>query len=258
MSLVSADEPPDPSPPPPGRALLALRIASLLPLVAGGLAYALSPALRATLDEGVRLLLATDQDGLRAWALALGPWAPLATTLLMVIQALAAPIPAVLVTATNALLWGVLWGGLLSISSATLAAVVCYLVARAWGQPVVVRLVAPERLESLQGLVDQHGWAAVLVSRLLPFVPFDPIGYAAGLAGMRLWTFTWATFLGQIPAGFFYSWLAVTAFSGEDAPSSARLAFFVVTVLIVLCLIGLATRRVLLREARPTDYHGSN
>jgi hypothetical protein len=39
------------------------------------------------------LLIAAVVEGLRVWGEALGAWAPLATVLLMVIQALAAPIP---------------------------------------------------------------------------------------------------------------------------------------------------------------------
>ena len=62
--------------------------------------------------------MAGDLEGLEAWGRRQGPAAALATTLLMIAQALAAPIPAVLVTFTNSLLFGWVLGGILSIVSA--------------------------------------------------------------------------------------------------------------------------------------------
>ena len=65
----------------------------------------------------------------------------LASLFLMIVQAMVAPIPAVLITGANGLLFGPLLGGLLSIVSATLAAAVCFLLARSFGAPFVSRLV---------------------------------------------------------------------------------------------------------------------
>ena len=39
-----------------------------------------------------------------------------------------------------------------------------------------------------------------------PFVPFDPVSYAAGLTSMRFRHFMLATGLGQLPATIVYSW----------------------------------------------------
>ncbi|SVD20524.1 uncharacterized protein METZ01_LOCUS373378 [marine metagenome] len=49
------------------------------------------------MDEGAHLLVAADVAGLREWEASLGMWAPFATLLLMVVQALAAPTPAITV-----------------------------------------------------------------------------------------------------------------------------------------------------------------
>ena len=47
-----------------------------------------------------------------------------------------------------------------------------------------------------------------MVARLLPFVPFDPISYAAGLTPMGFWEFFIATGIGQLPATLIYSYAA--------------------------------------------------
>ena len=69
-----------------------------VPLAIGLGFYLLDENFRFVMSEGVRLLMVADLAGLRAWGDTLGFWAPLATFLLMVIQALAAPIPAILIT----------------------------------------------------------------------------------------------------------------------------------------------------------------
>jgi uncharacterized membrane protein YdjX (TVP38/TMEM64 family) len=188
--------------------VVALRIGSLLPLVALGVAYAASPSFRGMMNEGVRLLVAGDKDGLRAWGERIGPWAALSTTVLMIVQALAAPIPAFVVTAANSLMFGALAGGILSVTSATIAGGLCFLLARAWGEPLVARLVPERSLARANQFMRRHGTSTVLIARLMPLVPFDPISYLAGLSPMRFDRFMWATFVGQIPTGMAYSYLA--------------------------------------------------
>src|SRR5687768_14537839 len=157
------------------RRLLLLRIASAAPLVAGLVAWFAAPSFRRIVLQGFHLLREGDVEGLRALGAEHGASAALVTSLLMVVQALAAPIPAVVVTAANSLLFGPLAGGALSIASATLAALLCFALARAWGEPIVARFVAPERRRRADEFLERHGALSVLVARLVPFVPFDPI-----------------------------------------------------------------------------------
>ena len=171
------------------RALWVGRVVTLLVLVAGLVCYLTFPTLRAQLSSGVALLLHGDLIGLRTWTAQFGPWAPLASLFLMIVQAMVAPIPAVLITGANGLLFGPLLGGLLSIVSATLAAAVCFLLARSFGAPFVSRLVPSTVLQRTNTFMTQHGTAAVLIARLLPVMPFDPISYVAGLTQMRLAAF---------------------------------------------------------------------
>ena len=200
--------------------------------------YFASEGFRVTVDEGMHLLVMADVAGLRVWGASLGIWAPFATLLLMVIQALAAPIPAILITWVNSLLFGPFVGAIWSILSATGAATLCFLIARAYGAPMVTRLVSERVVARTERFMDSHGATAILAARLLPIVPFDPISYVAGLTRMRVWTFVWATAAGQIPAGFMYSYL------GQEIDHPVRLPIFGVTGFAALLLIGLVFRRM--------------
>jgi uncharacterized membrane protein YdjX (TVP38/TMEM64 family) len=194
----------------PGPRRLALRILATAPLALLTVLAVASPTLRVAMSHGWRALRAGDLEALRTVGVECGGAAALFTTLLMIAQALAAPVPAIAVTATNSLLFGPFVGGLLSIASATLAALLCYALARAFGEPIVAHFVSAQKLERLHRFTAAHGASSVLAARLLPFVPFDPISYLAGLARMPVWSFLWATFLGQVPAGFAYSYAAQT------------------------------------------------
>lgn len=221
--------------------LVALRVIAFLPLAIGVLAYAVVPGFRAEMNDGVRLLWEQDRDGLREWGSRLGPLAAVATSILMVVQAIAAPIPAVLITWTNSLLYGWFLGGLLSITSATFAAWVCFMIAQTFGEPVVRRLISKSSIEKANRFIDEHGATAILVARLVPFVPFDPISYLAGLSKMRTWTFLWATFIGQIPAGFAYSYLI-------HIENPQQLSWQLPLLLTGLVLFGWGSRYLLLRR----------
>jgi uncharacterized membrane protein YdjX (TVP38/TMEM64 family) len=221
------------------RRFKAIRILVPVPIAILAGLYWGHEGVRGTLDTGVVLLIAADVEGLRIWGEALGVWAPLATLLLMVIQALAAPIPVVLITVLNNLLFGPMVGAVWSILSATVAAVLCFGIARRFGTPLVTRLVPDRVITRTERFMDSHGATTILAARLLPVVPFDPISYVAGLTHMRLWTFVWATALGQIPAGFAYSYL------GQEIGDPMRLLLLGVCAFGVLMLIGWSFRKVM-------------
>ncbi len=73
------------------------------------------------------------------------------------------------------------------------------------GREVVEKLTGKTVLDSMDGFFTRYGNHTILVCRLLPFVPFDPISYAAGLTSIRFRSFFIATGLGQLPATIVYS-----------------------------------------------------
>ncbi|MBC7286329.1 VTT domain-containing protein, partial [Hoeflea sp.] len=55
----------------------------------------------------------------------------------------------------------------------------------------------------------------VFVTRLMPFLSFDIISYAAGLTPLRTWRFAVATLLGIIPASFLLAHFGDELASGD-------------------------------------------
>lgn len=158
--------------------------------------------------------------------LALGPWAWAFSILLMVLQAIVSPLPAFVITIANGYVFGWFWGGVLALLSATLAAQLCYEAARALGRPALERWLGGSTLAWADRFFTRHGVWAVLVARLLPFVPFDPISYAAGLTSTTRGRFLGANLSGQVPATFIYSTLGSQLEDGRLPPAALALLGF--------------------------------
>jgi uncharacterized membrane protein YdjX (TVP38/TMEM64 family) len=180
-----------------------------------GLAYWLIPTFQLEVDTAAAVLSSGDLERLRVYILSYGNWAPLASLLLMVFQALAAPVPSFLITFANGLAFGVFWGGLLSVAGHALAATVCFWLARALGRRPVELLSWRAGLESVDGWITRRGALAVLLARLVPGVSFDVVSYAVGLTGMGFGRFIAATIAGTLPQTLLYAYL------GQRAPQYA-------------------------------------
>jgi len=61
-----------------------------------------------------------------------------------------------------------------------------------------------EDSEDFIEVIEERGFLIVLIGRILVFVPFDAVSYAAGLTKIKLKDFMIATFIGSIPRVIFY------------------------------------------------------
>ncbi|WBW97369.1 TVP38/TMEM64 family protein [Oceanirhabdus sp. W0125-5] len=134
-----------------------------------------------------------------------GVWAPVISFLAMILQSLAAPIPAFLITFSNAAIFGWLWGAVLSWSSSMAGAAICFLLARGFGRVFVEKMNGNGAVKDMEKFFEKHGKYAILIARLLPFVSFDIVSYVAGITSMSFWSFFIATGIGQLPATIIYS-----------------------------------------------------
>ena len=184
-----------------------------------GLAYWLIPPFHAEADRSLAVLGSGDLERLRDYIQSFGNWAPVASLVLMVLQALAAPVPSFLITFANGLAFGVFWGWLLSVTGHALAASVCFWLARALGRRPVELLTGRVGLEAVDGWISRRGAVAILLARLIPGMAFDAVSYGVGLTGMRYGRFIAATVVGTMPQTLLYAYL------GREAPQYAWTLF---------------------------------
>ena len=165
---------------------------------------------------------------LRGW----GAWAAVVSGILMVLQSIAAPIPAFLITLSNAAIFGWVLGAVLSWSTAMIGAAVCFYIARGLGRDVVEKLTSKGAMASIDVFFERYGDKAILICRLLPFVSFDFVSYAAGLTNMSFWRFFIATGVGQLPATIVYSYVGGTLSGGVRNLFIGLMCLFALSIVI--------------------------
>ncbi|WMM24631.1 TVP38/TMEM64 family protein [Tissierella sp. MB52-C2] len=199
--------------------------------------YLFVPQVNLVVKEVVGLFGKGDVEVIKDYILSFGIWAPIISFLLMIFQSVAAPLPAFLITFANAGLFGWVKGAILSWSSAMAGAVLCFYISKTYGRTTAEKLTSKFALREIDSFFDKYGRNAVLIARLLPFISFDIVSYGAGLTSMSLWSFFWATGLGQLPATIIYS------YAGEKLTGGAKT--FVTGLLI---LFGVSAFAFLLKK----------
>lgn len=113
-------------------------------------------------------------------------------------------------------------------------ALLCFYIAKFLGREVVEKLTSKIALKSVDAFFEKHGVYAILIARLLPFISFDIVSYAAGLTRMPLRSFLVATGLGQLPATLIYSYAGEMLTGGAKTFVYGLLILFSVSVLVYL------------------------
>jgi uncharacterized membrane protein YdjX (TVP38/TMEM64 family) len=208
-----------------------IKISILIALV---FIYLFVSPVRNGVNNIIFLFRTLDVETIKEYILSFGIWAPVISFFLMVFQSIAAPLPAFLITFANAALFGWVKGAILSWSSAMAGAVVCFYIARIYGRGAVEKLTSKFALEEVDKFFDRYGKYAILIARLLPFMSFDIVSYAAGLTSMNLWSFFWATGVGQLPATIVYSYVGGMLTGGVKKFVTGLLILFSLSILVFL------------------------
>ncbi len=173
-------------------------------------------------------------DDMHAFIAQYGKWAMAISFLLMVFQSIAAPLPAFFITLTNANLFGWWQGCILSWVSSMTGAAMCFWIARILGRDVVERICTKGALLSIEEFFAKYGKRCILVARLLPFISFDIVSYAAGLTAMDFWGFFLATGIGQLPACVVYSYVGGMLTGGAKKMFIGLMCLFALAIVVVL------------------------
>lgn len=174
-----------------------------------------------------------------------GAWGPLMVIGLMVLAIMVSPIPSAPVAMAAGAAYGHAWGTLYVLLGAEIGALAAFGLARWLGGETLKRWFG-ERL-SMGLLGSQNALTGiVLVSRLLPFISFDIVSYAAGLTLLSTWRFAIATLIGIVPASFL-----LAHFGGEMATGESERIMLSVLALGAITLIPVAVKLVRDQLRRP-------
>lgn len=144
---------------------------------------------------------ALSRDRIEALVEGAGLLGPVVIIALMTVAIVATPIPSAPIALAAGAAYGHVLGTAYIVIGAELGAMIAFGLARFLGRDVLLRWLG-EKVD--MGLLGSQNALSLTVfaSRLLPFVSFDLVSYAAGLSCLHFWRFSLATLAGIIPASF--------------------------------------------------------
>lgn len=113
-------------------------------------------------------------------------------------------------------------------------AALCFYIARILGRDAAERLTSRAGLAQIDEFFEKYGKNTILICRLLPFMSFDIVSYAAGLTSMSFWSFFVATGVGQLPATIVYSYVGGMLTGGAKVMVTGLMILFALSALIVM------------------------
>lgn len=203
-------------------------------VVAAIAVYMAVPSVHQGMNRVFAMFATGDFTVLRDFVASYGAYAAALSFLLMILQSIIAPLPAFLITFANANLFGWWKGAILSWSSAMAGAAICFYIARILGRDVAEKLTSRSGLAQIDTFFEKYGKNTILICRLLPFVSFDIVSYAAGLTSMSFSSFFIATGIGQLPATIVYSYVGGMLTGGAKLFVTGLLIIFALSALIFM------------------------
>lgn len=170
-------------------------------------------------------------ESIRNLIISFGWWGPAIYIIMYTIRPLLL-FPAIILTLAGGLAFGPWWGTLYVVIGGLLGACLCFGIARFLGREKMQKYLGDfPQIKSFDEQVVEHGFRAMLVMRIVPIFPYDPVSYLAGLSNMRFRDYVAATAIGMVPGAFAYN---VLGYSLTDILSPTFL-LAVALVIVVMC-----------------------
>jgi uncharacterized membrane protein YdjX (TVP38/TMEM64 family) len=177
-------------------------------------------------------------------------WASLIYVAATVICCVFLALPGVTFALFAGLLFGPVLGTLLCLTAATVGASAAFLAGRYFLRDAVKPLI--EKNRRLQRLlfddVEKSGMVLLMVTRLLPFFPYNLQNFAYGITGIGFWPYTLYTFIFLCPGAAFF-----TIGAAGIAVEENRWVYFLtaVSLALVVTFLGFYLHKRYIKTAEP-------
>ncbi len=185
--------------------------------------------------RGSLLTLISDSGQLQQWLQQMESAGPLLIIGLLTVAIVMSPIPSAPIALASGALYGHNLGTIYVVIGSELGAIIAFFIARLLGVDLLQKWFSVNPDKSLIGSQNAL-MGIVFASRLMPFISFDVMSYAAGLTSLTFWRFALATFAGIIPASFLLAHFG-SKLTAEDSEHIA-ITILLLGMITVLPFIG--------------------
>jgi len=162
------------------------------------------------------LSLFMDSERLHAAIQNAGALGPLVIIGFFMIAVVINPLPSAPIALAAGFAYGHTWGTVYVVIGSVTGAFIAFIIARLLGHDILYRWFGEKLKMGLLG--SQLGlMGMIVVLRLLPFISFDIVSYAAGLTNITWWRFLLATTVGIVPTSFLLAHFGSEMETGDPA-----------------------------------------
>ncbi|MFH1503042.1 MAG: TVP38/TMEM64 family protein [Candidatus Diapherotrites archaeon] len=178
-------------------------------------------------------LVHNNPDSIISFVNSFGIFGELMFILLVILECVLAPIPAVVLYVAGGVLFGAFYGGILTLIGNLLGALIAFGIARKYGRNFVERKINKNLRIKFDNFSEKYGIFSLFILRINPLTTSDLFSYLAGLSKMKTWNFLLGTGLGLIPLIF------IQTYFGEVFVKSSPILSAVIIWLSIIYLIVL-------------------
>ena len=180
----------------------------------GSLLIAMITLIYIALHRTGTLSLFMDSERLHAVIEDAGVLGPLVIIGFFMIAVVINPLPSAPIALAAGFAYGHTWGTVYVVIGSVTGAFIAFIIARLLGHDILYRWFGEKLKVGLLG--SQLGlMGMIVVLRLLPFISFDIVSYAAGLTNITWWRFLLATTVGIVPTSFLLAHFGSEMGSGD-------------------------------------------
>ena len=169
---------------------------SLLVILVG--CYFIFPGFKTTVNEIFHVLISKDEEKIEAWVEKFGIAGPLVLILIMIVQMFLFVVPNILVMVISIVIYGPVWGSLISLVGIFCSSSLGYLLGRYLGPVTVNKLIKTETQLKISDFIERYGVGAIAITRLAS-LSNDSLSIVAGLLKMSYRKYILATLAGITP-----------------------------------------------------------
>lgn len=159
-----------------------------------------------------------------------GKYAYIVFMVIFALKPLVLIIPSNLLSISSGIVFGPFLGTILTSMGFFVSGSLAFFIARILGQDAVNKILRGKAL-NLNNRLEQDGFKVLVLLRLIPILPYDPVSYAAGLSKVKYRDFIISSVIGVLPEVICYSII------GENAMNPLSPKFFIPLSVIVLITI---------------------
>jgi len=140
-------------------------------------------------------------------------------------------IPGAITEFIGGYLYGPVIGTIYSIVGMGIGSLLAFNLARAYGLPLVNRIVNPLTLEKYEHFMEERGVIVTLILFLIPGFPKSALCYIVGLSNMNVWTFIIISTVGRLLGTI------LSSVSGDWIRNENVMAFLVLMVILMILFL---------------------